>query len=199
MRIPPLRLLLPILLLAGCRPAAPAEPSPPGSEPAVEASTDGAGSGTAPPRADAADAVVAGAADASPAAAADDVPPLESLMRRAGYARQEELAMDAFVPVPPGARAEAGTFGAPGGETARVLLVVYANRHFARPHVTDVLERRRLLPSQGDAVLSLDAVVVQIATGDRAAADALADRLQQLLGWDQATDVVVPPPAGIPD
>jgi hypothetical protein len=121
-------------------------------------------------------------------AAAIDVPSLESLMRRAGFGGAGQARPDEFVPVPPGATAEAGTFDN-AERSVRAVLVRYPNARYARPHVTDVLERRRLLPQSGDAVLSQGPVVIQLQAATRDVADTLANELQRLLEWPALTDV----------
>lgn len=109
-------------------------------------------------------------------------------MRRAGFAGAGEARADEFVPVPPGATAEAGSFDN-AERSVRAVLVRYPNPRYARPHVTDVLERRRLLPQSGDAVLSRGAVVIQLQAATREIADGLAVELQRLLEWPAVSDV----------
>jgi hypothetical protein len=147
-----------------------------GSTAAAQPSGEGSGSASVP-----------GSAEGSAAAAAD-VPSLESLMRRAGFGGAGQVRADEFVPVPPGATAEAGTFDN-AERSVRAVLVRYPNARYARPHVTDVLERRRLLPQSGDAVLSQGAVVIQLQAATRVVADTLANELQRLLDWPALTDI----------
>lgn len=170
-----------------------------GDPPPASASGSGAAEETAPGSGSSASEQTAAAA-AAPApgsgavptdgssAAAVDVPSLESLMRRAGFAGAGEARADEFVPVPPGATAEAGSFDN-AERSVRAVLVRYPNPRYARPHVTDVLERRRLLPQSGDAVLSRGPVVIQVQAATREIADGLAVELQRLLEWPAVTDV----------
>ena len=119
---------------------------------------------------------------------------LEALLTRAGFVAQGELRVDEFVPVPPGATATAATFGR-ADSTARAVLVQYPNPRYARPHVTDVLERRALMPDSGDAVLARGSTVIQLRMGNRAQADALAEELRVLLQWEtQLEPSLLPPP-----
>lgn len=119
---------------------------------------------------------------------------LAVLLTRAGFVAQGELQVDEFVPVPPGATATAATFGR-GDWTARAVLVRYPNPQYARPHVTDVLERRALVPDSGDAVLARANTVLQLRLGSRTQADALVEELRVLLQWEHAVDPALLPRA----
>jgi hypothetical protein len=115
--------------------------------------------------------------------AADPLPDLVGLMRRAGFAEAGRADLAAFVPVPPGATGVAGTFSSPDGEV-RVAVVAYPNEQYARPHQTDIEERRRVVADTAEAVARRGAVVLHVRAGDRAAADELAARLAREMGWD---------------
>jgi hypothetical protein len=192
-----------LLLLSGpaivaCQPAQ--EPSLPAVESGSGAATGaspGAGSGEAgvPPSDRSVEGSATRDADGSSSAGSEgssnpviEVPSLDSLMRRAGFGGAGQVRPDEFVPVPPGATAEAGSFDN-AERSVRAVLVRYPNPRYARPHVTDVLERRRLLPQSGDAVLSRGAVVIQLQAATRESADALAAELQRLLEWPESTDI----------
>jgi hypothetical protein len=168
---------------------APAPGSGSGAASPAEPAGDGSGAG-APGEVGAGSGAGAGASAAAPETVA--APELQALMRRAGFTPAGEADVAEFVPVPPGATAEAGSFVA-GERTVRVVVVAYPNPRYARPHVTDVLERRRLVPSAGDAVLSRGPVVVQVHGATRADADETAAALQRLLEWPEPTDVTVTP------
>jgi hypothetical protein len=116
----------------------------------------------------------------------DESPPpgLVEMMRRAGYTDASQADLAEFVHLPPGADGEAGSFGDGQGE-ARVAFVRYANERYARPHVTDVLERRRILPGLGEAVASDGRYVIHVRAVDRVTADAIAARIADSLGWDE--------------
>lgn len=109
-------------------------------------------------------------------------PTLPSLMRQAGYEHASEAALSDFVHVPPGAEGEAGTFGE-GANAVRVALIAYPNPRYVRPHVTDVLERARVLEEARETVLSHHRWVVHIVAVDRERADDAAARLARVLGW----------------
>jgi len=109
-------------------------------------------------------------------------PPLVEIMRRAGYTDAADADLAEFVHVPPGAEGEAGSFGDGEGE-ARVAFVRYPNDRYARPHVTDVAERRRILPELGEAIVAEGRFVAHVRAVDRVTADAVANRIADSLGW----------------
>jgi len=109
-------------------------------------------------------------------------PPLEEWMRAVGYTDRSEIALDQFVHTPPGATGEAGTFGR-GDQTVRVASIAYPNERYARPHVTDIEERMRLLPESGDAVAAHGRFVIQVSASSRERADEVRDAMVQHAGW----------------
>jgi hypothetical protein len=171
------------------------DPTTPGSAEASASAATAVGSGEPEPVQAGDGSATQTAEQPSPGTALSDVPrvDLESLLLRAGYAAGDEIAVDEFVPVPPGAVANAATFGRDGLD-ARILVVSYPNPQYARPHVTDVLERRALLPTGGDAVLARGTEVIQLRMLDRAAADQLAEELRVLLQWPELVESRLLPP-----
>lgn len=103
-------------------------------------------------------------------------------MRGIGYTDASPASLDEFVHLPPGAEGEAGTFGS-GERTVRVALIGYPNRHYARPHVTDVAERNRVLPAPREAIVSNGRWVVHVAAADRESAEAVVERVREALDW----------------
>lgn len=171
-------------LLVGCR-------SPEVDDPS---STSGDVEGSASPAA----TTDEGSAESPAAASSDDEqaeaaaepvepppPPLVEIMRRVGYTDASEADLAEFVHLPPGADGEAGSFGDGAGE-ARVAFVRYPNPRYARPHVTDIMERRRLLPELGEAIVSDGRYVAHVRAANRATADAVADRIADSLAWPTA-------------
>ncbi|MCB9506927.1 MAG: hypothetical protein H6698_04345 [Myxococcales bacterium] len=115
-------------------------------------------------------------------AAVTEPPPLAGLMARVGFDPDGAAALDDFVHLPPGATGESGEFRR-GTDTVRVALIRYPNPRFAAPHVTDIDERRRVLPHPHEAVASRDRFVVHVVARDLATADAVARDVSVALGW----------------
>jgi hypothetical protein len=178
------------LHLVACR-ASVAGPSGPG------ASTEGSASGVAalPAQPDTvverAEGTGVGATEgsarwAAAAVATVDLPDLVALMRRSGYPEAGVAQLDEFVPVPPGARGVAGQFANATGEV-RVAVLAYPNEHYARPHESDIRERRRVVPSTPEAVARNGSLVLHVRAADQVAADALVATLSRELSWPAAT------------
>lgn len=184
-----------VMVTSACdRPANSSESPSTGSGSAMASGGSGVpAEGDAPNEASAAEAPVVPSSTADVAEEAAPIE-LESLLRRAGFEPGDEIEVYEFVPVPPGATASAATFGR-GTLEARIVAVNYPNPQYARPHVTDVLERRALLPTGGDAVLARGSQVIQLRLLEREAADALADELRVLLQWPELVDPALLPPA----
>lgn len=104
------------------------------------------------------------------------LPDLVALMRAEGWPDATAAELLEFVPVPPGAEGHAGIFGRER-EQVRVALILYANERFARPHVTDVEERRRVVADLPEAVARSGRLVVHVRASSRGDAEALAARL----------------------
>ncbi len=163
----------------------------------VPTAADGTGTPTAPgpeaPAADEAapvDAATPPADDARYAAPPDDPteppPDLVTLMRAIGFADAVPADLADFVHVPPGAEGEAGSFGGSDGEV-RVALVRYPNPRYARPHRTDVEERRRVVPDLGEAVAQQGRFVVHVRAAQRSRADAVVAAIVEELGWNEVS------------
>lgn len=114
-------------------------------------------------------------------------PELLVVMRAIGYADAQPSDLAEFVPVPPGATGEAGNFG-DGEREVSVALLRYPNPRYARPHVTDVQERRLVLPATGEAVISDGRFVIHIMATNRETADAVASALASELDWSVDED-----------
>lgn len=123
-----------------------------------------------------------GPASAAAVSSATEPPPLPNLMTRLGFESDGTAALDDFVHLPPGATGESGEFRR-GTDTVRVALIRYPNPRFAAPHVTDIDERRRVLPHPHEAVASYDRFVVHIVARDLETADAVARQASDALGW----------------
>ncbi len=192
-RLHALALSLVCAMTACDRPAEPGE-QPHGATAAVLAGSAGVASADTEASAEPPGEPAEASTEAAPTG--EGVPPvdLQSLLRRAGFVPGEEIAVDEFVPVPPGATASAATFGR-DAQQARIVAVNYPNPQYARPHVTDVLERRALLPMGGDAVLARGSQVIQLRLLDREQADELAEELRVLLQWPELVDPELLPPS----
>ena len=179
--------LLAALVLFACRPGADTPDAAPTAEP-LDGSAEAVEETSAPTEAPASGSGVDEAPAELDVAAAPDLadefapPSLPSLMRQAGFERASEADLADFVHVPPGAEGEAGVFGE-GDRAVRVALIAYPNPRYVRPHVTDVLERIRVLPNPREAVLYHHRWVVHLMAVDRATADETAARLLGVLRW----------------
>lgn len=124
---------------------------------------------------------------AEPPADPTEAPPdLVTLMRAIGFADAMPADLADFVHVPPGAEGEAGSFGGSEGEV-RVALVRYPNPRYARPHRTDVEERRRVVPDLGEAVAQQGRFVVHVRAAQRSRADQVVAAIVEELGWDEVS------------
>jgi len=103
-------------------------------------------------------------------------------MRRIGYETAGEADLAEFVHVPPGARGESGVFGS-GEHQVRVALIEYPNPRYVRPHLSDVQERVRVLPSAREAVLAHERWIVHVMAADLATAELTRSRIAEALFW----------------
>lgn len=159
---------------------APAAEAPDGSG-AEPSATEATAPGTAP------ETDTQTGADTEPAAQPESSlapPALAGLMRRIGYAEASEADLDAFAHLPPGATGDAGTFGS-GEATVRVALIAYPNARYVAPHLNDVHERERVLPSPREAAVAHDRWILHVMARDHASARAVADAAADALGWER--------------
>ncbi len=96
-----------------------------------------------------------------------------------------------FVHLPPGAEGTAGAFGG-GAAQVRVAVVGYPNPRYAAPHVSDIRERVRVIPSAREAVATHGRWVIHVLAVDRATAEDVRDRLVEFLGWPVSRPLDVP-------
>jgi hypothetical protein len=185
---------VPIVFLAcACQPSPPGEATVSGSGSAAEEEVPPAGSGTPASGSTAeADASGTGGSDATTAAGSGvrDPASLPVLMRQIGFDDASEADLAEFVHLPPGAEGTAGAFGG-GAAQVRVALVGYPNPRYAAPHVSDIRERVRVIPSARESVATHGRWVIHVLAVDRATAEDVRDRLVEVLGWPVSLPLVV--------
>ena len=115
-------------------------------------------------------------------AAPEQLPDLVAVMRSVGFPESASADLADFVPVPPGAEGVAGTF-VEGSTEVRVAVILYPNEQYARPHVTDVEQRLRVVPGTPEAVRRSGTMVVHVRAADPARATEVADGVAAQLGW----------------
>ncbi len=183
-----------VFVIWACQSSPPSDVPAPGSGTAAEEPTHSAGSGTPTPVSTAeADAGGAAVAPAPMAAGSDvqDPPSLPVMMRQIGFDDASEADLAEFVHLPPGAEGTAGAFGG-GAAQVRVAVVGYPNPRYAAPHVSDIRERVRVIPSAREAVATHGRWVIHVLAVDRATAEDVRDRLVEFLGWPVSRPLDVP-------
>jgi hypothetical protein len=174
-----------LLLLGACRPAPAPGAAGDGSAAGSGASSASAAAAATGPSPEGTGTAVALANEPEGSAEAREpapLPDLVALMRDVGYpdARPDDLAR--YVPVPPGAIGAAGSFAGVGGEV-QVALIRYANANYVRPHLTDLEERRRVVPELAEAWAHDTTAVLHVRAADRATAQRVCDAVSARLGW----------------
>lgn len=173
-------------LVAGCdRPSDPPPPAEGSGEEPTTAAAPTEGSAAAAPDAPAAPPSTADAtAEAEETEPSLAPPALAALMRRIGYAEASEADLDAFAHLPPGATGDAGAFGS-GDATVRAALIAYPNARYVAPHLNDVRERERVLPSPREAAVAHDRWIFHVMARDHDTAREVANAAADALGWER--------------